>query len=84
MPHQTPAAPPARWTIQSVAIRARDGPQRLDQAYHLVLAAPPPGVGPGAHCPADRRYRNGDGLEGKEPGDACRDLCPRLDRPPRA
>lgn len=74
MPRPTPSAPPSRWTIQSVAVRARDGPQRLDQAYRLLLADPAAIPGPAAtHSPtADER-------DGKEPCYACRDLCPRLD-----
>jgi hypothetical protein len=29
--HRHPTA--ARWTIRSVSVRTRDGPQRLEQAY---------------------------------------------------
>ena len=28
------------WTIRAVAVRTRDGPERLDQAYRLLLNAP--------------------------------------------
>ena len=30
------------WTIRSVSVRARNGPERLDQAYRRLLAPPPP------------------------------------------
>ncbi|HXT81796.1 MAG TPA: hypothetical protein VN702_19715 [Acetobacteraceae bacterium] len=30
------------WTIRSVALRTRDGPERLDQAYRRLLAPTPP------------------------------------------
>jgi hypothetical protein len=29
------------WTIRSVALRTRDGPERLDQAYRRLLTADP-------------------------------------------
>src|SRR5438128_95735 len=37
-------APPVVWSIQSVAVRVRDGPQRLARVYHLLLTAPTPGA----------------------------------------
>lgn len=74
MPPPPPAAPPVLWTIQSVAVRARDGPQRLDHAYRLLLDAPT-----ATHRPADTPSRPADERDGKEPCHARRDLCPRLD-----
>ena len=87
MPRPTSPAPPVRWTVQSVAGRARDGPQRLDQAYRLLLATPPPAVPPpgaeaGTRWPSDPPVHHADDPEGKEPRDARRDLCSCLDRPP--
>ncbi len=35
-----PAVAPA-WTIRSVALRTRDGPERLDQAHRCLLAPDP-------------------------------------------
>jgi hypothetical protein len=29
------------WTIRSVAVRSRDGPQRVAQVYRRLLAPPP-------------------------------------------
>ena len=40
-----PNRPPARaasWAIHSVPVRARDGAERLDQAYCRLLDDPPP------------------------------------------
>jgi hypothetical protein len=37
------------WTIRSVALRTRDGPERLDQAYRRLLAPDPPDAQPA--CP---------------------------------
>jgi hypothetical protein len=43
---QCPSAAPI-WTIRSVPVRTRDGPERLDQAYRRLLSnvpsQPPPG-----------------------------------------
>ena len=36
------------WTIRSVALRTRDGPDRLDQAYRRLLS-----LGPSGKQPAD-------------------------------
>jgi hypothetical protein len=41
---QRPTAAPT-WTIRSVSVRTRDGPERLDQAYRRLLShtkGPPP------------------------------------------
>jgi len=38
---QRPTAAPT-WTIRSVSLRTRDGPERLDQVYRRLLAPPPP------------------------------------------
>src|SRR3954454_21259159 len=40
-----PNRPPARaasWVLHSVPVRARDGAERLDQAYRRLLDDPPP------------------------------------------
>jgi hypothetical protein len=42
-PH--PSTVPA-WTIRAIAVRTRDGPERLDQAYRLLLNARHPGGPP--------------------------------------
>ena len=34
------------WMIRSVALRTRDGPERLDQAYRRLLTPDPPGKQP--------------------------------------
>lgn len=34
------------WTIRSVALRTRDGPERLDQAYRRLLTAERPDTQP--------------------------------------
>ncbi len=38
---QRPAAAPA-WTIRSVPLRTRGGPERLNQAYRRLLEPTPP------------------------------------------
>ena len=45
---QHPAAAPT-WTIRSVSVRTRDGPERLDQVYRRLLSNTPfrPSAGPG-------------------------------------
>jgi hypothetical protein len=40
MARKTPGVVPPRWTIKSVAVQVRDGPERVWQAYRLLLAAP--------------------------------------------
>lgn len=48
----SPPAAPA-WTVHSVPVRTRDGPQRLDQVYRRLLANPlPTPSAPGAAEPA--------------------------------
>ena len=42
-----PKVAPA-WTIRSVALRTRDGPERLDQAYRRLLSAERPDTQPPA------------------------------------
>lgn len=38
---RTPRKPPAtRWSIQSIYVRQRDGPARLEQAYLVLLGDP--------------------------------------------
>ena len=41
MPNRPPARA-ANWVIRSVPARARDGAERLDQAYRRLLDDPPP------------------------------------------
>lgn len=36
------------WTIRSVALRTRDGPERLDQAYRRLLSPEPSDKQPAA------------------------------------
>jgi hypothetical protein len=40
MARKTPGGVPPRWTIKSMAVKVRDGPERVLQAYRLLLAAP--------------------------------------------
>jgi hypothetical protein len=44
---QRPTAAPT-WTIRSVSVRTRDGPERLDQVYRRLLSNTPfrPSAGP--------------------------------------
>jgi len=44
MSRRAGVAPPAVWSIQSVSVRVRDGPQRLARVYRLLLT----GLAPGA------------------------------------
>jgi len=39
MPSGPPQSAAPAWTIRAVAVRTRDGPERLDQAYRLLLNA---------------------------------------------
>jgi hypothetical protein len=71
MPRTPRARPDRPWTIQSVSVRTRDGPQRLQRAYRLLLGNlnehPMPNSG-------DERSQ--DHARGP--------LCPRLHRTPGA
>jgi hypothetical protein len=40
MARKTLGVVPPRWTIKSMAVKVRDGPERVLQAYRLLLAAP--------------------------------------------
>ena len=40
MARQMPRLLPRRWTIKSVNVKKRDGPERVLRAYQLLLAAP--------------------------------------------
>lgn len=40
MPTSPPVQAGTAWTIRSVPIRTRDGPERLDQAYRRLLDDP--------------------------------------------
>ena len=39
MPRHPPDVNPT-WVIRSVAVRTRDGPERLDQAYRCLMDSP--------------------------------------------
>jgi hypothetical protein len=67
MPRVAPTDQPARWRIQSTAVRARDGPERLHAVYRLLLT---PGRSVPEHAAAG---------ECQEATDASCDLCPRID-----
>jgi hypothetical protein len=40
MARQMPRLLPGRWTIKSVNVKVRDGPERVRQVYRLLLTAP--------------------------------------------
>ncbi len=86
MPDLPAPTPSGRWTIRSIVVRVRDGPQRLDHAYRLLLAAPPAATAHGglttANSSSGAQFLTGVGRHVQEAHDACSDLCPRLDRPP--
>jgi hypothetical protein len=52
---------PALWGIHSVSVRVRDGPQRLEQIYRLLVVEPVPPAAGGARPPCSPRswYRPG-------------------------
>jgi hypothetical protein len=58
-----------RWTIQSVTVRTRDGPQRLHRAYRILI---------GGCSRAQSRV-----VHDEEVSDACRDLCQSVHRQAR-
>jgi hypothetical protein len=63
------SGPPEGWQVVSVTVRARDGPQRVETVYRLLVQAGPGPVGPGgAH-----------GVDGEEAPDAGRHLRARVD-----
>jgi hypothetical protein len=65
---------PAVWGIRSVSVRARDGPQRLDQIYRLLV------VEPAASAAAQHRPPGpATVLEEQEGAHARRRLRPRVD-----
>ena len=59
MARRRSGAPPAGWSIQSVFVRARDGPQRLDRVYRLLLTGPA-GTAPDSAAGEEER-NNGSG-----------------------
>ena len=71
MPRRSATSAVQRWQIQSVAVRARDGPPRVRAVYRLLLTETP------LIDPTGRVDR----LPLERP-DARRDLRPRLDRAP--
>src|SRR5215211_4271196 len=70
MSRRAGVAPPVVWSIQSVSVRVRDGPQRLARVYRLLLTGPAAGA-PVAPVAA-----------GKEESYGSRDLCPSFDGAP--
>ena len=58
------------WQVFSTYVRLPDGPRRVAQAFRLLLG---PARSPEAPPPTEGRSDH-----------ACRDLRPRLDRPPGA
>jgi hypothetical protein len=62
MPRSPRALPPRRWNIQSAYVRHRDGAQRLERAYLILVADSTDGNDP----QPDERSND----------DACRDLRP--------
>lgn len=88
-------APQLGWQVRSVAVKARDAPERLAQAYALLLAEPPSGgsgmpaqdetVRPRAETdPAIPRGVMPQHLDEGEGVHAGRYLRPRLDPAPGA
>jgi hypothetical protein len=65
---------PAAWRIRSVSVRARDGPQRLDQIYRLLVVEPVVSVARGAPPPDPATV-----LEEREEAHARRHLRPCVD-----
>ena len=61
---------PPEWQVLSTYVRYRDGRQRLEQAFRLLLGCPRPAEA--------ATLTNG------RSDHACRDLRPCLDRSPRA
>ena len=88
-------APPLGWQVRSVAVTARDAPERLAQVYALLLAEPPLGGSgmPSRDAPVRPSAENDPALprgvvpqhlnEG-EVVHAGRHLCSRLDPAPGA
>ena len=64
---------PSSWGIRSVSVRARDGPQRLDRIYRLLVMDPEYPAAP--HGPPAPEA----GLEEQEEAHARRHLRPRVD-----
>ena len=66
MPRVARADQPSRWRIQSIVVRARDGPERLHAVYRLLLE---PDRSAPDHAAAG---------ESQEAADASCDLRPRV------
>jgi hypothetical protein len=58
MPNPGPVGAAVAWTIRSVAVRRRDGPDRLDQAYRRLLDGPP-SADTAPAPPIDRPFEGG-------------------------
>jgi hypothetical protein len=57
------------WVVKSISVKARDGPSRIERAYHILLEI-------GNEPVIARINRNGDNLPvEKENNDAHSDLC---------
>ena len=63
---------PVTWSLRSVWVKARDGPQRLAQVYGLLVAE---AAEPNLAALGQRSWPS----PWKEQADACRRVCPRLD-----
>lgn len=70
MPRRLRATPEVVWQIDSVSVRARDGPKRLERAYRILVEG-----GATAHQ---------DPLHGEDQSDARGDLCQGVHRTTRA
>src|SRR5262245_20493321 len=68
---------PASWRLDSVWVKARDGPQRLTQVYRLLVAEADEPIWAALGQPSRPS-------PWRERGDASRRLRPRLDRTPGA
>ena len=65
---------PTQWGIRSVSVRARDGPQRLEQVYQLLVVEPVAPAAGGVPPPGAPAV-----LEEQEGAYARRHLRPRVD-----
>jgi hypothetical protein len=65
---------PAAWRIRSVSVRARDGPQRLDQFYRLLVVEPEASAATHHRPPGPAAA-----VEEQEEAHARRRLRPRVD-----
>ena len=64
MPRSSRALPARPWNIHSVYVRRRDGPQRVERAYLLLLGDPP---SPNNY-PTERERRESHACSNLRPG----------------